>query len=242
MSSGCAFSGVRNHSLHLILKESVNPRRLRTMESQPCTKWIDSNVLANFLKSLFPIRWFCFSELISLVSQPTLGERNSLWKVTLTFKARKVSFGAFLSQQLLPFECLQSSLQPSLQSPWGLIRFLIAKWEDLQRWLTRRPCFGNFRQRSFSLVRKFTPHDAEQGMTMADDNNRIASILYACQPKNQCFNSTGYLFSFMKLVGCEQYFLFTDKETQGQYFISLLEQRFLTGSLDGTSGVCEPLK
>ena len=84
------------------------------MESQPCTKWTDSNVLANFLKSLFPKPWFCFNELISLVSQPTLGERNSLWKVTLTFKARKVSFGAFLPQQLLPFERLQSSLQPSL--------------------------------------------------------------------------------------------------------------------------------
>ena len=74
MYSARAFSEARNHSLYLILKEPVKPG-LKTKESL-CVKCTDSNVLANFLKSLFSKSWFWFNELISLILQPTLGERK----------------------------------------------------------------------------------------------------------------------------------------------------------------------
>ena len=149
-SSARAFSGARNHSLYLILKKSVKPGRLKTMESHLCTKCTDSNVLAKFLKSLFPKPWFWFNELISLILQPTLGERKTVESYT-DFQSHKGILWWFLLQLLLPSECLQSYLQPSLQSPQGLITFLIGMSEDLQCWLTRRPCIGNLTDRAASI-------------------------------------------------------------------------------------------
>lgn len=111
------------------------------------------SILADyFIKSFFPKRWFCFNELISIILQLTLDERKTLWKVMLTFKAARVSFGTFLLRQLLPFECLQSYLQPSLWSLWGFITFLTGKYEDLQCWLPRRICFGDFTDRAASVL------------------------------------------------------------------------------------------
>lgn len=116
--------------------------------------------LTDASETFSPNSTFCFSGwilkilLIFQILQPTLGERRALWKVTLTFKTTRVSFGAFLPQQLLPFESLQSYLQPSLWSPWGLITFLTGKYENLQCWLTRRVCFGNFTDRAASVLQR----------------------------------------------------------------------------------------
>lgn len=99
-----------------------------------------------------------------------------LGKVTLPFKATGVSFGTFLPKQLLPSESLPGRLLPSLWSPWGLIMFPAGKYEIVQCWFTRRLCYGNFTDRTASVLKEFTSHVAD-GMIEADPDDRTALIL-----------------------------------------------------------------